>query len=60
MHVSTVHACDCHVTSHVPQGSSGMRYSLISRDWVADCVEIMHEAYYAVSSYIYASHVTIM
>lgn len=30
------------------QGSNGMRYSLISRDWVADCVEIMHEAYAAV------------
>lgn len=28
-------------------GSDGMRYSLISRDWVADCVEIMHEAYQA-------------
>ena len=25
-----------------------MRYSLISRDWIADCVEIMHEAYSAV------------
>jgi len=32
-----------------PQGSGGMRYSLISRDWIADCVEIMHEAYAAVS-----------
>ncbi|XP_064384932.1 dihydroxy-acid dehydratase-like isoform X1 [Halichondria panicea] len=28
-------------------GSDGMRYSLISRDWIADCVEIMHEAYAA-------------
>lgn len=28
-------------------GSAGMRYSLISRDWIADCVEIMHEAYAA-------------
>jgi len=27
-----------------------MRYSLISRDWIADCVEIMHEAYSSVSS----------
>jgi len=26
-----------------------MRYSLISRDWIADCVEIMHEAYASVS-----------
>jgi len=24
-----------------------MKYSLISRDWIADCVEIMHEAYAA-------------
>ena len=30
------------------QGSYGMKYSLISRDWVADSVEIMHEAYFAV------------
>ncbi len=29
-----------------------MRYSLISRDWIADCVEIMHEAYAAVSTII--------
>ena len=27
-----------------------MRYSLISRDWIADCAEIMHEAYSAVSN----------
>jgi len=26
-----------------------MRYSLISRDWIADCAEIMHEAYSSVS-----------
>ena len=26
-----------------------MRYSLISRDWIADCVEIMHKGYAAVS-----------
>jgi dihydroxy-acid dehydratase len=24
-----------------------MRYSLISRDWIADCIEIMHEGYMA-------------
>jgi dihydroxy-acid dehydratase len=29
------------------QGTLGMRYSLISRDWIADCVEIMHEGYMA-------------
>lgn len=28
-------------------GSKGMRYSLISRDWIADCVEIMHAGYAA-------------
>jgi dihydroxy-acid dehydratase len=25
------------------QGALGMRYSLISRDYIADCIEIMHE-----------------
>ena len=29
------------------QGTKGMRYSLVSRDWIADCVEIMHEGYMA-------------
>jgi dihydroxy-acid dehydratase len=29
------------------QGTRGMRYSLVSRDWIADCVEIMHEGYMA-------------
>ena len=29
------------------QGARGMRYSLVSRDWIADCVEIMHEGYMA-------------
>ena len=29
------------------QGTKGMRYSLFSRDWIADCVEIMHEGYMA-------------
>ena len=24
------------------QGTAGMRFSLISRDWIADCIEIMH------------------
>ena len=36
-----------------------MRYSLISRDWIADCVEIMHEAYSAVSN-AYKQTVNIM
>ena len=25
-----------------------MKYSLVSREWIADCVEIMHQAYSAV------------
>eukprot|EP01098_Paradermamoeba_levis_P004660 TRINITY_DN1985_c0_g1_i1.p1 TRINITY_DN1985_c0_g1~~TRINITY_DN1985_c0_g1_i1.p1 ORF type:complete len:585 (+),score=189.63 TRINITY_DN1985_c0_g1_i1:58-1812(+) len=29
------------------QGTEGMRYSLISRDYIADCIEIMHEGYAA-------------
>lgn len=29
------------------QGSLGMRYSLISRDYIADCIEVMHEGYSA-------------
>ena len=34
------------------KGSDGMRYSLISRDWIADSVEIMHAGYAAVSKEI--------
>ena len=33
----------------ISKGSPGMKYSLISRDWVADCAEIMHKAYFSVS-----------
>ena len=29
------------------QGSLGMRYSLVSRDYIADSIEIMHEGYAA-------------
>ena len=29
------------------QGALGMRYSLVSRDYIADCIEIMHEGYAA-------------
>eukprot|EP00731_Ephydatia_muelleri_P029580 Em0021g103a len=36
-----------------PQGSHGMKYSLISRDWIADCIEIMHEAYSAIGAFLY-------
>lgn len=28
-------------------GTEGMKYSLPSRDWIADCIEIMHEGYRA-------------
>lgn len=31
------------------KGSDGMKYSLISRDLIADCGELMHQAYAAVS-----------
>ena len=30
----------------------------MSRDWVADCVEIMHEAYAAVRMYLFIHHVS--
>ena len=30
-------------------GWNGMKYSLVSRDWIADCVEMMAEAYAVVS-----------
>ena len=33
-----------------PKGSSGMKYSLISRDLIADCIETMHRGYSAVCS----------
>jgi dihydroxy-acid dehydratase len=29
------------------QGTLGMRYSLVSREYIADCIEIMHEGYAA-------------
>jgi dihydroxyacid dehydratase/phosphogluconate dehydratase len=28
-------------------GTPGMRYSLVSRDLIADCIECQHEAYMA-------------
>ena len=31
-----------------------MKYSLVSRDWIADCVEMMAEAYAVVSGYMAA------
>ena len=30
-------------------GWNGMKYSLVSRDWIADCVELMAEAYAVVN-----------
>lgn len=35
------------ISDGTTQGSHGMKYSLISRDAIADCVEIMHEGYMA-------------
>ena len=34
------------------QGTSGMKYSLISRDWIADCAEITHSGYTAVMYFL--------
>ncbi|KAL5475442.1 hypothetical protein EMCRGX_G025259 [Ephydatia muelleri] len=39
--------CTPVVSDGQTMGSHGMKYSLISRDWIADCIEIMHEAYSA-------------
>ncbi len=35
------------VTDGETMGTEGMRYSLVSRDLIADCIEMMHEAYLA-------------
>lgn len=35
------------ISDGVTMGSSGMRYSLVSRDLIADCIETMHEGYLA-------------
>ncbi|XP_062513122.1 dihydroxy-acid dehydratase-like [Corticium candelabrum] len=40
----------CHppvVSDGETMGTYGMKYSLVSREWIADCVEIMHQAYSA-------------
>lgn len=34
------------VTDGITMGTEGMKYSLVSRDLIADCVEMMIEAYY--------------
>lgn len=39
--------CTPVVSDGQTMGSHGMKYSLVSRDWIADCIEIMHEAYSA-------------
>ena len=36
-------ACTPAISDGETQGALGMRYSLISRDYIADCIEIMHE-----------------
>ncbi|EDO47374.1 predicted protein [Nematostella vectensis] len=41
-------ACLCFtpvISDAETMGTSGMKYSLISRDWIADCIEIMHAGY---------------
>ncbi len=35
------------VTDGETMGSEGMKYSLVSRELIADCIEMMHEAYIA-------------
>lgn len=35
------------VTDGETMGTSGMKYSLVSRELIADCIEMMHEAYAA-------------
>lgn len=35
------------IADGITMGSSGMRYSLVSRDLIADCIETMHEGYLA-------------
>ena len=35
------------ISDGMTQGTTGMRYSLISRDLIADCIELMHEGYMA-------------
>lgn len=35
------------ISDGLTNGSKAMRYSLISRDYIADCMEIMHEGYMA-------------
>ena len=31
------------ISDGLTNGSKAMRYSLISRDYIADCIEVMHE-----------------
>ena len=40
-------ACTPAISDGETQGMLGMRYSLISRDYIADCIEVMHEGYAA-------------
>lgn len=35
------------ISDGMTNGSDAMRYSLISRDYIADCIEMMHEGYMA-------------
>merc|ERR1740117_591757 len=42
------HYCFCPVINDgLTQGTKAMRYSLVSRELITDCIETMHEGYYA-------------
>ena len=46
MHTGKGFICGTPVVSDgETMGWNGMKYSLVSRDWIADCVEMMAEAY---------------
>ncbi|XP_068757528.1 dihydroxy-acid dehydratase 2-like [Montipora capricornis] len=38
-------SCTPVISDAMTMGTSGMKYSLISRDWIADCIEITHSGY---------------
>ena len=40
-------SCTPAISDGETQGALGMRYSLVSRDYIADCIEVMHEGYAA-------------
>lgn len=38
-------SCTPVISDAMTMGTSGMKYSLISRDWITDCIEITHSGY---------------